>query len=796
MKTKLKNEKLGVNGYMKSTVRAFPLSVIATALFASSFAIANDDQTRSAFFAKDKVENQAPSSAEEKPKAFFSKNVDSDTPDIEDETTETNKVFFNAEERKKDLLENASSITGIYDVDSYQTSDGATEIRVNFNSFPVTPTAKKLANPDRLVLDFGDVADEIRETLTFNATKQVKNLRLDRNDKGKLTLELDLAEYGRFTTRKVDGSFFLKIYPKVYAETKVSAESKNGVSGIQFKRTKGGEDQAIINLLSSDTPVAVKQNGNKIELRFKGNKLPASAIKTQNFNDLKAIIASSKAYNQGFDGVVELTVNGGFDYMAYQLENKLTINVAKKKASKAVSATEFGADGYSGRKISMDFQDVEIRRVLQMIANYVGVNIITSDAVTGNVSLRVQDVPWDQALSIMLKSKGLSQRRDGKVVWVAPTTEVVKQETEEARAYAQSITLAPMITSIIQLNYANAQEISKLIAMKGLEEKDGDEFNRQHMMNRLNANGDDSRLLSPRGAVNADPRTNTLIVVDTQQKVEEIKRIVSQLDIPVRQVLVEARIVRATTNFSKNMGVKWGIAKDSGQSVAANMGNLYATSKYGKANEAETVDSAVGLDLGQSSAVSSIAFGLINTTDTLLGLELSALQSDGLGEVLSQPKVMTGDKQEATIRSGVKLPYKTVSEDSGTNTTFQDAILELTVTPSITPEGTVQMKLVINKDTQGQLTDAGYAIDTNQLITNVLVNDGETVVLGGLYEDTKTNSVEKVPFLGDIPFLGKAFQSKSKSESKQELLIFITPKVIHDPTSKSSFRDLNKSKLR
>lgn len=795
MKTKLKNEKLGVNGYMKSTVRAFPLSVIATALFASSFAIANDDQTRTAFFAKDKVENQAPSSAEEKPKAFFSKNVDSDTPDIEDETTETNKVFFNAEERKKDLLENASSITGIYDVDSYQTSDGATEIRVNFNSFPVTPKAKKLTNPDRLVLDFGDVADEIRQNLTFKATKQLKSMKLERNDNNKLMLSLDLNEYGRFTTRKVDGSLFLKIYPKVDTTPKV-AVAKQGVSSIQFKRTKGGEDQAIFDLVTANTPVAVKQNGNKVELRFKGSKLPASLLKTQNFNDLKAVIATSKAYNQGFDGVVELTVNGSFDYMAFQVENKLTINVAKKKIEKKVGTNELGSDGYVGRKISMDFQDVEIRRVLQMIANYVGVNIVTSDAVTGNVSLRVQDVPWDQALSIMLKSKGLSQRRDGKVIWVAPTTEVVKQETEEAKAYAQSITLAPIVTSIIQLNYANAVEMAKLIGMEGVEDDANSDFNRQHMMNRMNANGDDSRLLSPRGAVSSDSRTNTLIVVDTQQKVDEIKRIMSQLDIPVRQVMVEARIVRATTNFSKNMGVKWGIAKDGGQSIAANMNNLYAASKYGKANEAETIDSAVGLDLGQSTGVSNIAFGLINTTDTLLGLELSALQSDGLGEVLSTPKVMTGDKQEATIRSGVKLPYKTVSEDSGTNTTFQDAILELTVTPSITPEGTVQMKLVINKDSQGQLTDAGYAIDTNQLITNVLVNDGETVVLGGLYEDTKTNSVEKVPFLGDIPFLGKAFQSKSKSESKQELLIFITPKVIHDPTSKTSFRDLNKSKLR
>lgn len=793
MNTKLKKEKNGVNGYMKTSVCAFPLSIIAIAVLASSSAVANTDSGKRLAFFNSHAEEIQKKDAPEPPKPFFSPHTPVEV--AEADVDEVPKVFFKAKDNQKPLLENASSSSGVYDVDAYQSADGATEIRVSFNSFPVTPKAKKLTNPDRLVLDFGDVADEIRQNLTFKATKQLKNMKLERNDNNKLMLSLDLNEYGRFTTRKVDGSFFLKIYPKVDTTPKV-AVAKQGVSGIQFKRTKGGEDQAIFDLVTANTPVAVKQNGNKVELRFKGSKLPASLLKTQNFNDLKAVIATSKAYNQGFDGVVELTVNGSFDYMAFQVENKLTINVAKKKAEKKVGTNELGSDGYVGRKISMDFQDVEIRRVLQMIANYVGVNIVTSDAVTGNVSLRVQDVPWDQALSIMLKSKGLSQRRDGKVIWVAPTTEVVKQETEEAKAYAQSITLAPIVTSIIQLNYANAVEMAKLIGMEGVENDANSDFNRQHMMNRMNANGDDSRLLSPRGAVSSDSRTNTLIVVDTQQKVDEIKRIMSQLDIPVRQVMVEARIVRATTNFSKNMGVKWGIAKDGSQPMAANMNNLYAASKYGKANEAETIDSAVGLDLGQSTAVSNIAFGLINTTDTLLGLELSALQSDGLGEVLSTPKVMTGDKQEATIRSGVKLPYKTVSEDSGTNTTFQDAILELTVTPSITPEGTVQMKLVINKDSQGQLTDAGYAIDTNQLITNVLVNDGETVVLGGLYEDTKTNSVEKVPFLGDIPFLGKAFQSKSKSESKQELLIFITPKVIHDPTSKTSFRDLNKSKLR
>lgn len=705
-----------------------------------------------------------------------------------------NSVAFFASKGDKtpDLLQVADARTSLYASGVYKAEDGSSEVRLNFDGFPPTPKAQKIE--DRLILNFGQVALSAKQQ-PFTATSEVKGYDLKRDDYGDLILTVRLGEHGRFTTRKDSGGFVLKVYPSA-DQVVQKAVGFNGVSGIKFSRTKGGEDQTIIDLNNSATPVAVKQIGGKIQVRFRGNKLPANLVKTNNFNDLKAVVSSVKAYNEGLDGILDITPNGSYDYTAIQVDKRLTINVAKKQVVNSKSAASSDSV-YSGKKISMDFQEAQITRVLQMLAKYVGVNIIVSDAVAGNVSLRVQDVPWDQALSIMLKTKGLSQRREGNVIWVAPTTEIVKQESEEAKAKAQEISLAPLVTSFVQLNYAKAEDVVKLINLEDVKtSSDIGADNRQYAASRLNLNGDDSRLLSPRGVVTADLRTNTLVILDTQEKVDQIKRVIGQVDIPVKQVMVEARIVRATTNFSKSMGVKWGVARDSNRSIASNMDNLYKASKYGRQNEAESVDSAVSLDLGQSAGVANIAFGLLNTTDTLLGLELSALQSDGLGEVLSTPKVMTGDKQEATIRSGVKLPYKTVSADSGTNTSFQDAVLELTVTPSITPEGTVQMKLVINKDSQGLLTDAGYAIDTNQLITNVLVNDGETVVLGGLYEDTKTNSVDKVPVMGDIPFLGKLFQSKSKVENKQELLIFITPKVITDPTAKGAADFLGKSKIK
>lgn len=694
--------------------------------------------------------------------------------------------FKNHEPKAQAVASDQGSAVSVYNLTSQVVEDGSTEIKIHFNSFPVEPKSTKNDDKNQLILDFGRVNLDLKKNVGHTSTEQVLAFKLAKNAKGDSILAIALGEYGSITTKKTDNAYILKIHPKkVQSLASTSFAPTGGVEGVALSRTKGGEDQAVIQLTTTNTPVSIKQVGGKVVATFKGSKFPASQIKEQAFNDVRAIITKSKVYNNGADGVVELTPSGSFEYMAIQVEKTLTINFAKKAQGKSMSST-VGLNGerYVGRKISMDFQNVEVRKVLQLLAGYTGVNIVASDNVTGNISLRLQDVPWDQALSIITKTKALAQRKDGNVIWVAPIEEVDKHEANEAKAYAQAIKLAPLESAFIQLNYAVAADVAALIRMENTSEKGMSYENRQLMLSRLNVNESEGSLLSPRGSVTFDARTNMLIVNDTSKKVEEIKRIITQIDIPVQQVVVEARIVRATTNFSKSIGVKWGLAKDSSQSISGNMTNLYNSSRYGKANEADAVDSNVNLDLGQTVGTSSIAFGLINTTNTLLALELSALQSDGQGEVLSTPKVMTGDKQEATIRSGVKLPYQSTDDEGATTTIFQDAVIELTVTPSITPDGTVQMKLSINKDTQGQLTDAGYAIDTNQLTTNVLVNNGETVVLGGLYEDSKTNTVQKVPVLGSMPVIGKLFRSKGNTESKQELLIFITPNIVENAGAK------------
>lgn len=680
-------------------------------------------------------------------------------------------------------MQSQASVT-MFDVGAFVTKEGSTEMRFTFNGFPTEPKITKEAE-NRITLNFGKIALDLKPEIKHRSTSEVASYKIERTPDGELVASIDFTGENNYASRIIGGEFILTVLPvetKVVAQT-VKANAK-GVLGVNFSRTKGGEDQAIFELAGSNTSIDVKQDGSKIVIKFKGSKIPDSYLKTRVFNDSRAVISGAKIYNNGNDGVVELNQNGSFEFVAYQVDKKLTINVAKKKI-KVVEKDGSDQVKYKGKKISMDFQNVEVRRILQLLASYTGVNIVTSDNVTGNISLKVQDVPWDQALNIILKSKSLASRTDGSVIWVAPIDELARYENSEAKAYAQSIALAPLKTAIINLNYAKAKDIGDIIEnSKTAAEEDGQSSgvsNRQFSIGQMNLNGDGSKsLLSPRGSVIIDSRTDTIIVTDTATKIEELRKIISQLDIPVRQVMVEAKIVRATASFSKAVGVKWGLLSNGNINTASNLSNLHNTSKYMTSRgEGEVPETNVNIDLGQTVGTSGIALGLINTTDALLGLEISALQSDGLGEVLSTPRVMTGDKQQAKIRSGVKLPYKTVS-DGGTNTEFQEAMIELTVTPSITPDGMVQMKLDISKDAQGALTDAGYAIDTNQLTTNVLVGDGETVVLGGLYEDNKTHDLEKVPFLGDLPVVGKAFTSKVKTQSKRELLIFITPKIIAD----------------
>ncbi|OUY06573.1 type IV pilus secretin PilQ [Acinetobacter populi] len=693
------------------------------------------------------------------------------------------------------VVQSASAQVGITQVIPMQLGNQGTELRVVFDGLPVQPKAYHLEAPSRLILDFEGANNQLANNNIAVNSEEISNVEAQ-VDNVRSRLTINLKQHGAFTTRTEGNSFILKVSPEL--ETPVAVPSNvisqsittqaNGLSNIGFERGSQGEGLVNIQLLSSSTPVDVQQQGSKVVIRLLGSKVPTHLARRLNVNDFATPVSSIDAYNEGSNGVIVIQPTGSYEYMAYQAEDKLTISVKRPVENAAVKRN---AQNYSGKKISLDFQDIEVRRVLQLLADFTDVNLVAADSVQGQITIRLKDVPWDQALDIILKSKNLDKRRNGNVIWIAPVPELIKSEEDEAKAQAQSVKLAPIQTDYIQLNYAKVADIEKLITeSKNRKDSNNNTSNTNSLANDELA----GNLLSARGSVSTDLRTNTLIINDTAQKIDEIRKLIDLIDVPVKQVMIEARIVRATNDLSKEFGVKWGILS---QGITNNSNLLVGGSDTTLWNlRTPELDTTTGtyeytierpdnlnVDLGvTTSGASKIAFGLISLSDFMLDLELSAYQSDGLAEIVSTPKVLTADKQKAMIKSGIQIPYQSVSQD-GTQTEFKDAVLLLEVTPSITPEGKVSMQLNISKDTVGQIVPGGVAINVNQINTNVLINNGETVVLGGVFENTTSNTVTKVPLLGDIPYVGALFRKTEKSDSKNELLIFVTPRIVNDNTS-------------
>ncbi|MDM1329650.1 MULTISPECIES: type IV pilus secretin PilQ [Acinetobacter] len=695
------------------------------------------------------------------------------------------------------VMQVANAQVSITNIVPMQIPGQGTEIRVMFNGLPPQPAAYQLEQPSRLVLDFDKAQQSLKQASIPVATREASSVDVS-SDAQRARLTVNLAEAGAFTTRVEGNTFILKINSTQAAATPVAVQqTAQGISNIGFQRGAEGEGQVVIDLAGSNTPVDVQQQGSKIIVRTLGNKIPAHLARRLNVNDFATPVSTIDAQNDGGNGVITIQSAGSYEYMAYQAENKLTISL-KRPVDKNPFKPR-AAQSYTGKKISLDFQDIEVRRVLQLLADFTGINMVAADTVQGNITLRLKDVPWDQALDIILKTKNLDKRRNGNVIWIAPVAELIKAEEEEAKAIAQSIKLAPLQTEYIQLNYAKAADIEKLIT-------DGKNASNSRGGTNSGSGADplgDSvgSLLSPRGTVSVDPRTNTLIINDTAQKIDQIRGMIDLLDVSVKQVMIEARIVRATTDFTKEMGVKWGILS---QGIMNNNHLLVGGSDTTLWNlrEPEFDDERGGytyeierpqnlnVDLGVTSpGASRIAFGLISLSDFMLDLELSALQADGYGEVISTPKVLTADKQQAKVASGTQIPYQS-AEGGGVNavstTEFIDATLSLDVTPSITPDGKVQMNLNITSDSPGAPTPTGQlTINKNSINTNVLVDNGETVVLGGIFEQQTANQQTKVPFLGDIPYLGRLFRKDIKSDNKRELLIFVTPRIVNDSVSRN-----------
>ncbi|ENU56628.1 Type IV pilus biogenesis protein PilQ [Acinetobacter guillouiae MSP4-18] len=670
-----------------------------------------------------------------------------------------------------------------------------TEIRVMFNGLPPQPQAYQLDNPSRLILDFDQAKQTINQPSIAVASEEASTVDITADDQ-RSRLTVNLKNSGSFTTRVEGNTFILKINNAnqaaalpTYASSASTLNKQNqGIADIGFQRGNAGEGQVILNLSGANTPVDVQQQGSKVVIRTLGNKIPAHLIRRLNVNDFATPVSSVDAYNDGSNGVITIQSAGSYEYMAFQAENKLTVSLKRPVENKVNRPSS--SQSYTGKKISLDFQDIEVRRVLQLLADFTSINMVAADSVQGNITLRLKDVPWDQALDIILKTKNLDKRRNGSVIWIAPVTELIKAEEDEAKAIAQSVKLAPIQTEYIQLSYAKVAEVLKLLQ---------DSRNPKGAQANNTTNTDSlalESLLSLRGSAVADTRTNTLIINDTANNIDKIRKMIDLVDISVKQVMVEARIVRATTDFTKEMGVKWGILsqginKNNDLLVGGSdktLWDLRTPDDDGKYTI--TRPDNLNVDLGVTTAgASKIAFGLISMSDFMLDLELSALQSDGYGEVISTPKVMTADKQKAKVSSGQEIPYQTTSTAGGAataTTEFKDALLSLDVTPSITPDGKVQMQLNITSDSRGGVAPNGEIIlNKNEINTNVLVDNGETVVLGGIFEQETTSSQTKVPFLGDIPYLGRLFRKDVKSDNKRELLIFVTPRIVNDSRTRN-----------
>ncbi|WP_171262936.1 type IV pilus secretin PilQ family protein [Acinetobacter sp. ANC 4169] len=689
------------------------------------------------------------------------------------------------------IMQVANAQVSITNIVPMQIAGQGTEIRVMFNGLPPQPQAYQLEQPSRLILDFDKAQQNLKQNSISVATKEATSVDVS-SDAQRSRLTVNLADAGAFTTRIEGNTFILKINSATAnaftSQQVVAQKTTQGISNIGFQRGSQGEGQIVVDLLGSNTPVDVQQQGSKVVVRTLGNKVPAHLARRLNVNDFATPVSTVDATNDGGNGVITIQTSGSYEYMAYQTDNKLTISLKRPEDKNPLKPK--AANAYTGKKISLDFQDIEVRRVLQLLADFTGINMVTADSVQGNITLRLKDVPWDQALDIILKTKNLDKRRNGNVIWIAPVSELIKSEEEEAKALAQSVKLAPIQTEYLKLSYAKVTDIEKLITDTKQSNNSGGNGG-----GRSNDNSVET-LLSPRGSISVDARTNTLIINDTAQNIDKVRKMVDLLDIPVKQVMVEARIVRASTEFSKEMGVKWGILS---QGINQNNDLLVGGSdttlwdlKTPDDDGKYTIQRPQNLnvDLGVTSqGASRIAFGLISLSDFMLDLELSALQADGYGEVVSTPKVLTADKQKAKVASGTQVPYQSVS-GTGSNATastqFKDVLLSLDVTPSITPDGKVQMNLDISSDSIGSVAPNGeLTLNKNEINTNVLVDNGETVVLGGIFEQITQNTQTKVPFLGDIPYVGRLFRKDLKSDNKRELLIFVTPRIVNDSVSRN-----------
>ncbi|WP_029243167.1 type IV pilus secretin PilQ [Pseudomonas viridiflava] len=528
------------------------------------------------------------------------------------------------------------------------------------------------------------------------------------------------------------------------------------IRNVDFQRGELGEGNVVIDLSNASIAADIQEQGGKIRVDFAKTQLPDPLRVRLDVKDFATPVQFVSATASGDKASISIEPSGAFDYSAFQTENKLTISV-RPLTSEDVDRRAADKPVYTGEKLSLNFQDIDVRSVLQLIADFTNLNLVASDTVQGGITLRLQNVPWDQALDLVLKTKGLDKRKVGSVLLVAPADEIAARERQELESLKQIAELAPLRRELLQVNYAKAADIAKLFQSVTSAESKADE----------------------RGSITVDERTNNIIAYQTQDRLDELRRIVSQLDIPVRQVMIEARIVEANVDYDKQIGVRWGGRTD--RSRKWSVGGLDDNGDEAGNTGNDLTANIPFVDLGAPDATAGVGIGFL-TNNALLDLELSAMEKTGNGEIVSQPKVVTSDKETAKILKGTEIPYQESSSSGATTVSFKEASLSLEVTPQITPDNRIIMEVKVTKDEPDYLNAVlGVPpIKKNEVNAKVLISDGETIVIGGVFSNTQSKVVEKVPFLGDVPYLGRLFRRDVVAEAKSELLVFLTPRIMNN----------------
>ncbi len=631
-------------------------------------------------------------------------------------------------------------------------------------------------NPARIALDFPGTTSAVprQKSVGVGVVRSINAVE----SSGRTRVVLNLDRMVPYETRIQDGNVYIIVEG---AASQIAQEQKSEfmmgdagllagmreiarrqISNIDFNRGQSGEGRILVTLPDASTPVNVEQAGRRITVDFMNVRLPEELKRRMEVVDFATPVTKIESFPEGDNVRVVIQTQGLFEHLAYQSDRTFTIEVKPITPEQREQKLK---EEYTGERLSLNFQDIEVRAVLQIIADFTGMNLVSSDTVQGNVTLRLQNVPWDQALDIVLRSRGLGMRQVGNVIMVAPAQEIAAREKQEFESRQQLDDLAPLQSDLIQVNYAKAEDMAALLKAK------------------------ENSMLSDRGSVTVDFRTNTLLVRDASDKLLDIRTLVGKLDIPVRQVLIESRVVVANDDFSRDLGVRLGmtgVKSNGANGIIGTSGSLAGTGQMVDSAPLPvnfpSLDNRLNVNLPASNTSGTPAnFALaVLGSDYLIDLELSAMQAEGRGEVVSTPRVITSNQSQATIEQGVEIPYLTAASSGATTVQFKKAVLGLTVKPHITPDDRIILDLSVSKDSVGQVFQGVPSVDTREVMTQVLVNNGETVVLGGIYEQERAEGVNKVPFLGDLPIVGALFRKTNKIDRKNELLIFVTPKILKD----------------